>query len=434
VSDIVIIGSGMAGCGASNRFHQEGLEYVMYDRGELPGGHTKTFQFDGGWTFDDGPHVSYTKDPRLQQMFADNIGGDFNTVDTYVNNYWQGHWIKHPAQINLHGLPTDLVVRCIEDFVGAAGEPEPKIDNYEDWLRLAFGNTFAETFPITYARKVHTTEARNLTTDWLGPRLYRPSLGEVLRGALTPSTHDVHYISEFRYPNSGGFVSFIRPFHERAKPQMNHKVETINAKERTITFESGKRVRYDHLVSSMPLPELVPRIEGTPKDVLDAVDRLAASTIVMVNIGVNRPDISDATWTYFYDEDFSITRLSHPHRMSPSTVPPGCGSIQAEVYFSKKYKPLTVPPHSLIEPVLADLHRCGMLREDDEVRFASAHVSDYAYVIWDHDRGPALDIVHGYLDELRIRYCGRFGNWDYAWTDEAFLSGEAAAEEVIEDL
>jgi hypothetical protein len=52
-------------------------------------------------------------------------------------------------------------------------------------------------------------------------------------------------------------------------------------------------------------------------------------------------------------------------------------------------------------------------------------------VIWDHDRAPALEIVHGYLDSLGIRYCGRFGDWAYLWTDGAFKSGENAAERVL---
>ena len=64
----------------------------------------------------------------------------------------------------------------------------------------SFGDTFAETFPMAYTRKYHTTEARNLTTDWIGPRRDPPRLEEVLASALTPETDDVHYITEFRYP------------------------------------------------------------------------------------------------------------------------------------------------------------------------------------------------------------------------------------------
>ena len=35
---------------------------------------------------------------------------------------------------------------------------------------------------MQYTRKYHLTTADNMSTDWLGPRIYRPSLEEVLRG------------------------------------------------------------------------------------------------------------------------------------------------------------------------------------------------------------------------------------------------------------
>ncbi len=64
---------------------------------------------------------------------------------------------------------------------------ERPVNNYADWLLASFGRTFAESFPMQYTRKYHTTTAENMSTDWLGPRIYRPSLEEVLRGALSPS-------------------------------------------------------------------------------------------------------------------------------------------------------------------------------------------------------------------------------------------------------
>jgi hypothetical protein len=39
--------------------------------------------------------------------------------------------------------------------------------------------------------------------------------------------------------------------------------------------------------------------------------------------------------------------------------------------------------------------------------------------------------VHGFLDEQGIAYCGRYGDWKYIWTDEAFISGERAAGKVL---
>ena len=67
----------------------------------------------------------------------------------------------------------------------------------------------------------------------------------------------------------------------------------------------------------------------------------------MVNIAVDRADLSDYHWTYFYDRDYTVTRLSFPHMYSPHNVPPGHGSMQAEVYFSDKYRPLDKAPEDL---------------------------------------------------------------------------------------
>jgi protoporphyrinogen oxidase len=184
-------------------------------------------------------------------------------------------------------------------------------------------------------------------------------------------------------------------------------------------------------VSSVALTDLIPMIRNTPPDVLDAARRLACSTCVLVNVGVDRQDLSQAHMSYFYDEDICFTRLSFPHMLSVRNVPPGAGSIQAEVYFSAKYRPLTGSPDDWIEPVIKDLHRCGLLREDDRILFKNALLVRHANVIFDLERAAALKTVHGYLDDLGIAYCGRYGDWGYMWTDESFKSGEQAAEKAL---
>jgi hypothetical protein len=134
---------------------------------------------------------------------------------------------------------------------------------------------------------------------------------------------------------------------------------------------------------------------------------------------------------YFYDEDICFTRLGFPHMLSESNAPPGCGNIQAEVYFSHKYKPLTGSPDDWIQPVIADLRRCGLLRETDRILFSGSMLVPYANIIFDLDRAAALKLVHGYLDDVGIHYCGRFGDWGYLWTDESFKSGELAAQKTL---
>ncbi len=422
----------MAGFGAAHRLHAEGATPVLYDKNGYHGGHTASFRNDSGFIFDLGPHISFTKDTRIQDLFAESVNNQYESVQITLNNYWRGHWPIHPVQLHMHGLPEDLIVKVITDFVEASHAPERPINNYEDWLLASFGRTFAETFPMTYARKYHLTTAANMSTDWLGPRIYRPNLEEVLRGALSSSAPHTHYITHFRYPTNDGFISYLRKFVPMANLKLGHELVSIDPRAKQLKFSNGHVAQYGGLVSSVPLPEMIRMIPGAPKEVAEAARRLACSTCVLVNVGINRQDLSPAHMTYFYYEDICFTRLSFPHMLSPNNVPPGTGSIQAEVYFSEKYKPLTVSPDALIEPVIADLRKVGLIREDDQILCSKAMLLKFANIIFDLDRNAALKTVHDYLDDAGISYCGRYGDWGYMWTDESFISGEKAAQKALD--
>ncbi|HUI65817.1 MAG TPA: NAD(P)-binding protein, partial [Bacteroidota bacterium] len=331
MENIVILGAGMAGFGAAHRVHSHGLRSTLYEKHPYHGGHTASFTYDAGFLFDEGPHVSFTSDERIQGLLAESVNDRFLTVPYRVNNYWRGHWIKHPAHCNLHGLPPDLVVNILNDFISAQGGEGKNVRNYAEWLIATYGEAFARTFPMEYTKKFHTTTADNMSTEWLGPRMYKPKLDEVIFGCISPKTPDYHYVTEFRYPDRGGFVSYFRTFLNQTDLYLGHELIGVNPKAKELRFANGAVSQYDALISSIPLPELVPLIAGVPADVLNAARRLACSACMLVNIGVNREDISENTVTYFYDQDMIFTRLSFPHLMSRNNVPPGAGSIQAEV-------------------------------------------------------------------------------------------------------
>lgn len=431
MSQICVIGTGMAGYGAAHKLREAGSPGILFDQKDHYGGHTASFTYENKYTFDEGPHVSFTKHERLQKLFAASVDEKYEVLNTKVNNYWRGHWVKHPAQVNLHGLPVDVVIRVIEDYVAAKQKDHGEIRNYEQWLRASYGDYFAENFPMDYTIKYHTTEAKNKSLDWIGPRLYQAKLEEILRGALQPSTEDVHYISNFRYPTEGGFVAYLKRFMDASDVRLDHKLKSVDVKARELGFANGSKVAYKGLVSSVPLPDLVPMIKQAPRDVLEAAAKLACTEVVIVNLVVDRPDLLDAHWTYIYDRDIFFTRLSTPHLQSPRNVPPGHGSIQAECYYSRKYRPLDRRPEECIEPTIRDLRKIGVLRDTDRIVFKNVMHIDYANVIFDLERADALAIVHGFLDDVGIGYCGRYGDWAYIWTDESFISGENAAEKIL---
>lgn len=430
--EVAVLGSGMAAMGAAHALRDGGAAPVCLDGAELAGGHTKTFDAGGGFLFDDGPHLSFTKDERVAALLADAVDGRYLTVEAVIDNVWQGHRVRHPVQMNLHGLPPELVVRVLADFVEETHAPPREVRHYADWLVASYGRTFAETFPMVYGRKYHTTEPENVTTEWLGPRMYRPNLEEVLRGALDAPREHQHYVTGFRYPEHGGFGAYLAGLRRGLDVRLGHRLVGLDPVGRVLRFADGRELTADAVVSSIPLPDLVPMVDGVPDEVRAAAEALSYSSAMVVNVGVDRADLSPAHITYYYDPEVVFPRLNFPHMLSPHVVPEGAGSIQAEVYHSDRYRPLGTTPEQTVERVLADLRAVGVLRDGDRVLVAEARPIRYANVIWDHQRADAVATVHRWLAEVGVVWCGRYGDWDHAWTDEAFLSGERAARRVLD--
>ena len=64
-----------------------------------------------------------------------------------------------------------------------------------------------------------------MSTDWLGPAALRARAAGGASGALSPATADVHYVSHFRYPSHGGFVSYLDAFVGKTELRLEHEVD-----------------------------------------------------------------------------------------------------------------------------------------------------------------------------------------------------------------
>jgi protoporphyrinogen oxidase len=431
MSHVTVLGAGLAGLAAAQRCRQLGAAVDVYEKNSYLGGHSSSMQVKG-FTFDEGPHVSFTKNQVVKDLLAQSLGGQYREFASLVSNYWRGYWIRHPAQVNLFGLPVDLVQRCLVDFTKAYYADDGPPANYEEWLYRQFGKSFSEEFPFRYTRKYWTVEPREMSTDWVGPRMYKPKLEEVVRGALAPNPSNVHYITQFRYPMVGGFGAYTGAVHAGEPVNINHRLMELDVRRRELRFENGRNVHYDRLVSSLPLPDLIRCIKDAPAHVAAAADRLVCTSLVLVDVAVNRDDrFPDAHWLYFYDEDVIFSRGSFPHLLSPHNAPPGCGSIQVEVYHTP-FAPL--PCQDVLSRTLDDLRRTGLLFEDDEILLAQQRHVKYANVLFNHDRAACVAIINAYLVENGITCCGRYGLWNYAWTDESIVSGWEAGDKVLAPL
>ena len=51
----------------------------------------------------------------------------------------------------------------------------------------------------------------------------------------------------------------------------------------------------------------------------------------------------------------------------------------------------------------------------------------YANIIFDQNIYVAREKIINYLIKMKIKSIGRFGKWDYLWSDQSFLTGNLSS-------
>jgi protoporphyrinogen oxidase len=422
---IAILGGGIAGISAGYHLGLQGKEHAVYERKPSWGGLCDNFTVEGKFRFDYFVHLSFAKDEHVRDIFSKSA--DYYIREAKPYNYYKGYWLKHPAQNNLAALPADVKTKIIIDFINRPEIKNPA--NYEEWLLAQFGEYFSKNFPGAYTRKYWTIEANQLTTDWLSIRFSLPPLENMLKGAFAEQPENYYYIKDMRYPKKGGYKSFLNGMASQTNIQTGKEVALIDLKTKRIDFTDNTFVHYDSLVSSIPLSELVKRIKDVPPAVREAGEKLLHTSGQLVSLGFNRPDIPDSIWFYIYDEDILPARAYSPSIKSPDNVPEGKSSLQFETYFSRKKAP-GLKGGALIEHVIKKGNKMGLFSNRD-VEVSDYREVQYANVVFDFNRNKSVEIIHAYLKENHITYCGRFGEWDYLWSDQSLLSGKKAADSYL---
>lgn len=414
---IAILGAGIAGIAAGYHLSQRGIEHTIFEKNSFWGGLCDNFSIGEGFLFDKFVHLSFTKSEVVKELFHKNTA--FYSHKPESSNYYKDLWLKHPVQNNLAPLSIEEKIRIIEDFV--AKPTLNTIHNYEDWLLVQFGTYFKEHFSEKYTRKYWSISSKELTTDWLANRISIPSLETLLKGAFEVQEENFYYAQEMRYPQQGGYKSFLNNMATNVSIKTLKEVALIDPLHKKITFVDGCETHYEKLISSLPLPEIVKIIKDAPKKVIEAGEKLLATSGQLVSIGFNRPDIPKHLWFYIYDEDILPARAYSPSLKSPYNVPKGKSSLQFETYFSKK-KPKQLSGDSLVNHIIEKGIQMK-LWELNDIAITDYREEKYANVVFDFNRKSNVALIQDYLRTVSIISIGRFGEWDYFWSDQSLLSG-----------
>jgi len=428
--DIVIVGAGLTGL--STAYHLRGNDFLVLEKDDRVGGLCKTEHVDG-FSFDYTGHWLHFSTQEARALVQRLLGP--SGLQTHQRNAWvylRGHYCRYPFQANTFGLPVEVVKECLLGFIHAVHQKRKRVPrHFEEWILAQFGRGIGKYFMVPYNTKLWTRHPRYLTCTWMRSYVPRPTLEEVVSGALSDANKALGYNASFSYPACGGIEALAKALAAGIEPrriQCSQSLKTIDTKHKTIRLRDGTVLPYRKIVATLPLPALVSLLARPSAALLSASRRLAHNSVLNINIGTSRPVGEGRHWVYFPEPGFVFYRVGFPANVNPCLAPEGCGSLSVEIAYRGK----AILSKGLRQRVIDDLQRCGVLKSRKEIVAEVALNIPYAYTIYDKYRDRTVSFLRNSLMDMGIFIAGRYGAWEYSAMEDALLWGRNAARWALE--
>jgi protoporphyrinogen oxidase len=422
----IVVGGGLAGLACAREL---GGSCTLLEAADRLGGLCRTDVIDG-FSFDWTGHWLHARDAQMRELISERwLAGNRLDVQRRARIYSEGVWTTFPYQFHLHGLPPRTIEECLLGFVdatlgpGGAGLREKPLRNAAEFILRDLGEGFARHFMFPYNEKLYTVPCEELSPEWGGRFIPRPTLADVVKGALEPSRDDVGYNATFWYPREGGIEALVRGIAKdlACEVRLSAPVTAVDLSRRRLRLGTGEELAYDALVLTAPLPACVRLLADAPPEVRAAAAKLRAVSVTVVEVGARDCGGERFHWAYFPEKHFRFYRIGSPSQVNPALAPGGFRSFAVEFAHSGP-----ADPGAFREAALSGLEQCGLI-DRAQVRLCRSRTIPVAYVLFDHEHARARELVTRFFASRRVLLAGRYGKWEYSSMEDALLSGREAA-------
>jgi protoporphyrinogen oxidase len=420
----VVIGAGISGLGFANWWrerHPDAGVVVLEAEGQ-PGGYCRTVVQDG-FVWDYSGHFFHFKDPAIEAWLRARMPDqEVGTVVKRSAIRYAGRDIDFPFQKHIHQLPLDDFLEClVELYFRPTGDEPPQ--SFGEMLVRRLGKGITDKFLRPYNEKLYATDLDRLDAFAMGRFFPHADIADIIANMRRPppGVGDGGYNATFTYP-AGGAVQYVRALLHDLPPGMvscGEPVTAIDLAARCVVTPH-RRLRYDRVVSSAPLPALARlcRIAHDP-----AV--FSSNKVLVFNLGFDRKGARDIHWMYFPDRSIVFYRVGwYDNILPPRPDAADRMSLYVEIGAPQD---AALDVDTLRARVLGDLRREGIVTDHRLVAHHHA-VLDPAYV---HITQASLAETARLKAELAghgIYSVGRYGGWTYCSIEDNLIETNQLAQ------
>lgn len=437
--ETLIIGAGPCGLGAGTRLHQNGKKsWMIVDKEHGPGGLSATRKTEQGFFFDAGGHVVFSFFKYFDDLLQKAVG-NYDDEEHWATHVRKSHVIMeedsvlykvpYPYQHNIGGLSEKTKHKCIDGIVNRDQSKEP--NSFKEWILYNFGPGIAESFLFPYNFKIWAHDLETMSKGWVANRVARVNPYSVVKNAMDYTPFEKWGPNNtFHFPQRGGTGHIYKKVAELLPPE-NQKygssIVSIDPSSKIATLSDGSTIKYDNLVSTIPLDILMEMVGMEPDRTI-----LRHSSTHIVGFGFEGENPNRETcWSYFPDKDVPFYRATVFSNYGKYNVPDQSKhySLMLEIAESE-FKP--VDSETLVAKCLDACHRMGMTNKNSKVVSTFYERFEYGYPTPTIGLEEYCTGVHKDLKKMDIYSRGRFGAYLYqvANQDHSVMQGVQVADNI----
>ncbi|WP_446743455.1 protoporphyrinogen/coproporphyrinogen oxidase [Silvibacterium acidisoli] len=450
----VILGAGPCGLGAAWRLKNtasgEMQNYLLIDESETPGGRAASCVTPEGFIFDQGGHVLY---PHKEfPAFVDLLD---ELVDEWheskpVRGVWMGeNLIPYPIQKNIHRLPAGKFLHCVWGL-GKAKMPAfsgatVAADDLLVYLKSKFGSELTRLVLGPLNHKMWAYPPEELSSEWTSHRsgsncrnVPDVAIWKLLRNlVLQRDELGWDESTRVRYPLRGGTGAIWTKLAEDLPAHscsFGTRVTSIDPGKKLLRDNHGRSIRYERLISTIPVDILLHLLEDEPQLSTNA-ERFRCASVQLFGFGIEGyvPDHLRGVHSFHVPEKkYPFWRVNFPSHFSPGNVPDAATTWSVLCEVSSPSHTSTPIDAAEIESSLRQLQ---ILHSGHKIVSRWSQFLGHGYPVPFRGRDAVLNTVHTRLHELDILSRGRFGGWKYEVSnqDHAFMQGVEAVDFLMHD-
>jgi protoporphyrinogen oxidase len=289
----------------------------------------------------------------------------------------------------------------------------------------------------TYSEKLWGIPCTELDADFAAQRIKKLSLYEVVKNAFFGGGGHKTLVDEFAYPIGGTGMVYKKMANliasQGGKVFTGRPVKKIIVEEGQATglcLLDGEVRSYDHIISTMPLTQLIATMDDVPPSVRTTAAGLQFRNTIIVYLQVAGKNLFPDNWLYIHSSELKTGRITNFRNWVPQLCTDDNTILALEFWSNADELLWNKTDAEMIDLAKEEIRQTGLISNRNILQGAVYRVPK-CYPVYQKGYREKLAMVQPWLDSIKGLYAiGRYGAFKYNNQDHSILMGIMASENI----